>query len=140
MEPGKVVLQDEKVIVERHEMTYVLVKKCCEFNLKNVGGERVTTFDAEAAKTKAPIKKVNNDVDDDCKETASRDESLAVSKQEETLPEESNNPYVVNNRSSEAEETKVSELDETTVAINDWARDKELFSAEKMTMERVTLL
>ena len=89
LEPGKVVLQYEKVIVERHEMTYVLVKKCCKFNLKNVGGEQVTTFDAEAAKTKAPIKKVNNDVDDDCKETARRDESLAVSKQEETLPEES---------------------------------------------------
>ena len=73
-------------------MTYVCVtanridKKGCECNQNKVCGERVTAIDDEEANTKAPIIKVtmkvypkpiievNNDVDGECTEAASREE------------------------------------------------------------------
>ena len=89
---GKVSFQGGKISIVRYGMTYVLdstnkiVRKGCEFNQKKVCGEQVTAVDAEADNTKAPIQKitikvdpnpiieVNDDVDDDCKEAAIREE------------------------------------------------------------------
>ena len=149
---GKVSFQGGKISIVRYGMTYVLdstnkiVRKGCEFNKKKVCGEQVTTFDAEAAKTKAPNKKVTIKVDpksiiNDGKETTSRDEvdnperlvvdqenepleTLADFKQETLLSdrnaEESNSPDVASNLSTEAKMRQFSELVESTVVTKGW--------------------
>ena len=108
MGPGKVLFQDGKIIFVRHGMTYVrvsanrIVKKGCEFNQKKVCGERETAVDAEAAKTKAPIKKANSKVDpkpiievddyidDDGEEAANREEADNL---EHLVEDQENEPF-----------------------------------------------